>query len=63
MPRFDGTGPEGKGPKTGRGMGKCPQENIVTRGDKMVEGNRGLGKGRGCGGNGRGMGPRNRGNR
>ena len=23
MPRGDGTGPEGKGPKTGRGLGKC----------------------------------------
>jgi hypothetical protein len=25
MPRGDGTGPEGKGPKTGRGKGKCPK--------------------------------------
>ena len=23
MPRFDGTGPDGKGPMTGRGLGKC----------------------------------------
>ena len=23
MPRFDRTGPEGKGPMTGRGLGKC----------------------------------------
>lgn len=23
MPRFDGTGPQGKGPKTGREMGNC----------------------------------------
>ena len=23
MPNRDGTGPEGKGPKTGRGKGKC----------------------------------------
>lgn len=23
MPRRDGTGPEGKGPKTGRGKGGC----------------------------------------
>jgi len=23
MPRRDGTGPEGKGPKTGRGLGNC----------------------------------------
>ena len=31
MPNKDGTGPEGKGPKTGRQMGNCknaePQEN------------------------------------
>ena len=24
MPRGDGTGPEGKGPRTGRGLGYCP---------------------------------------
>ena len=23
MPRLDGTGPRGQGPKTGRGMGNC----------------------------------------
>lgn len=23
MPRGDGTGPQGKGPRTGRGMGRC----------------------------------------
>lgn len=23
MPRFDGTGPVGKGPRTGRGLGYC----------------------------------------
>jgi len=23
MPRKDGTGPDGKGPKTGRGLGPC----------------------------------------
>ena len=23
MPRFDGTGPQGQGPRTGRGMGFC----------------------------------------
>ena len=26
MPRKDGTGPDGKGPKTGRGRGNCPRE-------------------------------------
>ena len=25
---LDGTGPEGKGPKTGRGMGKCESEDM-----------------------------------
>ncbi|RJQ33686.1 hypothetical protein C4566_03210 [Candidatus Parcubacteria bacterium] len=32
MPNRDGTGPEGKGPKTGRGLGNCagnqPKETI-----------------------------------
>lgn len=27
MPRLDGTGPEGKGPMTGRGLGKCNPNN------------------------------------
>jgi len=27
MPRFDGTGPQGKGPMTGRKMGKCSNDN------------------------------------
>lgn len=36
MPRFDGTGPMGQGPRTGRGMGNCP-------------GGMGFGRGRGFG--------------
>jgi len=36
MPKLDGTGPMGQGPKTGRGMGNCG-------------GGRGLGWGRGYG--------------
>ena len=36
MPKLDGTGPSGQGPKTGRGMGNCG-------------GGRGLGWGRGYG--------------
>lgn len=24
MPNRDGTGPDGKGPRTGRGLGNCP---------------------------------------
>ena len=27
MPRLDGTGPSGKGSKTGRGLGKCNSNN------------------------------------
>jgi hypothetical protein len=27
MPRFDGTGPQGKGSMTGRGMGRCTPQN------------------------------------
>ncbi|MCK4539826.1 DUF5320 domain-containing protein [Candidatus Parcubacteria bacterium] len=42
MPYRNGTGPEGKGPKTGRGLGPC--------GDGTPRGNgRGLGLGRGRG--------------
>ena len=40
MPRMDGTGPEGKGPKTGRGLGKCNEETS----EKSI---RELGKGMG----------------
>lgn len=36
MPKFDGTGPMGQGPKTGKGMGSCG-------------GGKGLGWGRGYG--------------
>ncbi len=53
MPRFDRTGPEGKGAKTGRGMGKCNPDNkrqadndldLETRSSR-----RGFAKGRGLG--------------
>lgn len=30
MPRMDGSGPEGKGPKTGRGLGNCSGTNTNT---------------------------------
>lgn len=50
MPNFDGTGPEGKGPKTGRGYGKCEGAKKPTQqkpqGRGLVRG-RGLGRGRG----------------
>lgn len=29
MPRFDGTGPNGRGPMTGRGMGRCNNKVVV----------------------------------
>ena len=32
MPRFDGTGPDGSGPMTGRGMGTCQQASDYGRG-------------------------------
>jgi hypothetical protein len=48
MPRFDGTGPNGLGPMTGRCMGSCNQEQNCRYG-----GHRGLGRGKGLG---RGMG-------
>lgn len=43
MPRKDGTGPEGKGPMSGRGAGKC----AVNR--PSAAGGRGLGRGQGQG--------------
>lgn len=30
MPRQDGTGPNGRGPKTGRGLGNCPEPSTTT---------------------------------
>jgi len=32
MPAFDGTGPRGQGPMTGKGMGPCGKGNGVGRG-------------------------------
>lgn len=43
MPNKDGTGPQGKGPRTGRGLGDCKDEGTLP-----VRG-RGLGQGRGLG--------------
>jgi hypothetical protein len=58
MPRFDGTGPQGRGPMTGRGQGTCiipvnraPQAPAVSgigRGLGRAAG-RGLGRGAGRG--------------
>lgn len=44
MPGFDGAGPNGQGPRTGRGMGNCEQ----TQGQGFGQG-RGFGRGRGMG--------------
>jgi hypothetical protein len=53
MPQEDRTGPQGRGPKTGRGMGKCgPKGGAPTPQDQG-----GIGAGRGQGrGSGKGMG-------
>lgn len=50
MPRMDGTGPRGKGPETGRGLGNCGPMNkgFCGRGQGMGMG-RGLGLGLGRG--------------
>ncbi len=48
MPAFDKTGPQGQGPKTGRGMGPCGDGRGIGMG-------RGIGFGR-CRGYGRGLG-------
>ncbi len=44
MPNRDGTGPEGKGPKTGRGQGRCG--GVQTNANRPRDG-RGRGQGRG----------------
>jgi hypothetical protein len=57
MPNRDGTGPEGKGPRTGRGLGNCPEGTEENESPKIPRG-RGLGP---CGlGLGRGRKARNR---
>ena len=43
MPRLDRTGPEGKGPKTGRGLGNCEKNERNSKEDFR----RGSGRGRG----------------
>ena len=47
MPRFDGTGPSGMGPMTGRGLGPCVMGVGFRRGRGM--GGRGFGRGYGYG--------------
>lgn len=48
----DGTGPEGMGPLTGRGLGNCPKEGVNTTSAVYYGGN---GMGRRGGGGGRGL--------
>ncbi len=54
MPKLNGTGPEGKGPKTGRGLGECRKNSFEELWRKL---GKGLGKRRKSGG-GTGMGKR-----
>jgi len=47
MPNMDGTGPDGHGPKTGRGMGNCEgakKEASAGRGRRNAGGGRGRGR-------------------
>lgn len=55
MPNLDGKGPEGKGPKTGRGKGNCDESNNTVIPRKPIPG-RGNGLGLGRGGRGMGQG-------
>ncbi len=41
MPQMNGTGPEGKGPKTGRGLGKCNKNSSDAEKSRL---GKGLGK-------------------
>ncbi len=51
MPRLDGTGPRGQGPKTGRGLGKCVTEvvEVDPNTQKVNTSNTGYGLGLGQG--------------
>ncbi|MCU4175645.1 DUF5320 domain-containing protein [Carboxylicivirga sp. N1Y90] len=44
MPRFDGTGPSGQGPDTGRSKGKCRSNDKKNADQPGME--RGMGRGR-----------------
>ena len=57
MPGFDKTGPDGKGPQTGRGLGHCGDTRRINgRLFGRGQGLRMRGQGQGC--RGRGLGPR-----
>jgi len=59
MPRGDRTGPQGRGPRTGRGLGSCPPGETAypntQPGNPVLGLGRGLGRGF-AGGFGRGIG-------
>ncbi|MDD2584089.1 MAG: DUF5320 domain-containing protein [Bacteroidales bacterium] len=59
MPGFNQTGPNGQGPRTGRGLGKCKgtptEDTLRNENDSTFGQGRGPGQGRGMGA-GRGMG-------
>lgn len=55
MPRGDGTGPQGKGPATGRGQGKCINKNKPANSGK-AGGSAGSNRGQGAGNGRRGQG-------
>ncbi|MBN2635336.1 MAG: DUF5320 domain-containing protein [Prolixibacteraceae bacterium] len=63
MPGFDKTGPMGQGPKTGRGMGRCKNDNENPTDELLTRIGRGLGRRQGGNSStpGRGMGRRFRG--
>lgn len=57
MANRDGTGPEGKGPRTGRGLGNCDDKGDNKSNENAPRGFFGLRRGRGAGaGAGRGGG-------
>jgi len=47
MPRGNGTGPDGAGPRTGRGRGTCPPNSTKKTSRKTRRGGRGPGNGTG----------------
>lgn len=73
MPRGDGTGPQGQGPMSGRGMGRCSEGKPSERSNSIpsqtrsgIQGGRGNAAGMGRGSTGKGLGQgksRGRGNR
>ena len=55
MPNKNGTGPNGQGPKTGRGLGNCSTKD-KTEEPKEIGMGRGMGRGKQCPRKGRGLG-------